>query len=201
MNVTPWPDFAGSRSKGASLPAQPFAAVQLAPPEVATVRVSGVDVVRGGRYLLSGIDLTVRPGEHWALLGPNGAGKSTLLSLLGARVHPTHGSVRLRGSDRRTRSRICAGRSSGRQIGIRPRLVGHRHLGQWCLHRCPKTATSSSKSRPTGPIGATLHPRERITRNPEELNMSRSSALSHGENALDRRCHDADDVVRACLSQ
>ncbi|TVT21378.1 ATP-binding cassette domain-containing protein [Amycolatopsis acidiphila] len=37
--------------------------------------------------------MTVREGEHWALLGGNGAGKSTLLSLLGARVHPTHGTV------------------------------------------------------------------------------------------------------------
>ncbi|MDJ0396424.1 ATP-binding cassette domain-containing protein [Rhodococcus sp. G-MC3] len=61
------------------------------------MQVSGVDVVRGGRHLLSDISFTARPGEHWALLGPNGAGKSTLLSLLGARVHPTGGSVHVLG--------------------------------------------------------------------------------------------------------
>jgi iron complex transport system ATP-binding protein len=56
-----------------------------------------VDLVRGGRYLLRGVDLTVRAGEHWALLGPNGAGKSTLLGLLGAVTHPSAGTVRVLG--------------------------------------------------------------------------------------------------------
>ena len=37
--------------------------------------------------------LSVSPGEHWALLGPNGAGKSTLMAILGARSHPTTGTV------------------------------------------------------------------------------------------------------------
>ncbi|WP_368861249.1 ABC transporter ATP-binding protein [Frankia sp. AgB32] len=49
--------------------------------------------MRDGRDLLADIELTVRPGEHWALLGANGAGKSTLLGLCGAVRHPTHGSV------------------------------------------------------------------------------------------------------------
>jgi iron complex transport system ATP-binding protein len=52
-----------------------------------------VDLVRDGNYLLNSASITVREGEHWALLGGNGAGKSTLLSLLGARVHPTRGTV------------------------------------------------------------------------------------------------------------
>ena len=52
-----------------------------------------LDVVRGGRKLLSDVSLTVSPGEHWALLGPNGAGKSTLMTILGARGHPTTGVV------------------------------------------------------------------------------------------------------------
>jgi iron complex transport system ATP-binding protein len=61
------------------------------------LRAGGVDLVRGGRYLLRGVDLTVRAGEHWTLLGPNGAGKSTLLGLLGAVTHPTHGTVHVLG--------------------------------------------------------------------------------------------------------
>ncbi|MEU5519056.1 ABC transporter ATP-binding protein [Streptomyces griseoaurantiacus] len=56
-----------------------------------------VHVLRDGRALLRDVSLTVRPGEHWALLGANGAGKTTLLSLLGARVHPTHGTVEVLG--------------------------------------------------------------------------------------------------------
>ena len=53
--------------------------------------------MRGGRYLLSDATIRVEEGEHWVLLGANGAGKSTLLSLLGAVVHPTHGSVHVLG--------------------------------------------------------------------------------------------------------
>lgn len=53
----------------------------------------GVDLVRNGRYLLRDASVRVETGQHWVLLGANGAGKSTLLSLLGASVHPTHGSV------------------------------------------------------------------------------------------------------------
>jgi iron complex transport system ATP-binding protein len=56
-----------------------------------------VHVVRDGRPLLRDVSLTVRTGEHWALLGANGAGKTTLLSLLGALVHPTHGTVEVLG--------------------------------------------------------------------------------------------------------
>ncbi|MEV7889601.1 ABC transporter ATP-binding protein [Streptomyces sp. NPDC002817] len=61
------------------------------------LRAEGVDVVRDGTPILQEVSLTVRAGEHWALLGANGAGKSTLLSLLGARVHPTRGSVEVLG--------------------------------------------------------------------------------------------------------
>lgn len=64
---------------------------------VEVLRADGVDLVRGGRYLLRGMDLTVRAGEHWTVLGPNGAGKSTLLGLLGAVTHPTAGTVRVLG--------------------------------------------------------------------------------------------------------
>jgi iron complex transport system ATP-binding protein len=61
------------------------------------LRATGLRVTRGGRDLLSDVDLTVRRGEHWALLGPNGAGKSTLLAVLGATGHPTAGHVELLG--------------------------------------------------------------------------------------------------------
>ncbi|MGZ8179282.1 ABC transporter ATP-binding protein [Williamsia sp. SKLECPSW1] len=62
------------------------------------VETTGVDVVRGGRHLLSDIGLRVHAGEHWALLGPNGAGKSTLLHILGAFGHPTRGTVDVLGA-------------------------------------------------------------------------------------------------------
>ncbi len=61
------------------------------------LEVDEVDFVRGGKFLLEDVSLTVRTGEHWVLIGPNGAGKTTLLRLLGALAHPTHGTVRVLG--------------------------------------------------------------------------------------------------------
>jgi iron complex transport system ATP-binding protein len=65
--------------------------------EAVVLAARDVHVVRDGRPLLRDVSLTVRTGEHWALLGANGAGKTTLLSLLGALVHPTHGTVEVLG--------------------------------------------------------------------------------------------------------
>jgi energy-coupling factor transport system ATP-binding protein len=51
----------------------------------------------GGRAILRGADLEVRPGERVALMGRNGAGKSTLLRHAAGLMRPTRGSVRAAG--------------------------------------------------------------------------------------------------------
>ncbi len=45
----------------------------------------------GGRAVLEGIKLTLRPGARLGLLGPNGAGKSTLIKLLAGELAPLSG--------------------------------------------------------------------------------------------------------------
>ncbi|WP_101830052.1 ABC transporter ATP-binding protein [Frankia canadensis] len=75
----------------------PRLAARSTTPRPPVLRADAVSLIRDGRELLTEIELTVRPGEHWALLGPNGAGKSTLLSLCGAVRHPTRGSVEVLG--------------------------------------------------------------------------------------------------------
>lgn len=47
--------------------------------------------------VLSGIDLTIRPGEIVALIGRSGSGKSTLLHILAGLILPSEGSVRIGG--------------------------------------------------------------------------------------------------------
>lgn len=51
----------------------------------------------GALVAVAGIDLELDPGEFLTVFGPNGAGKTTLLSLLGGRLRPSAGEVRIMG--------------------------------------------------------------------------------------------------------
>ncbi|MFE9612466.1 ABC transporter ATP-binding protein [Streptomyces sp. NPDC006012] len=51
----------------------------------------------GGKVVVDGVTLALRPGETVGLLGPNGSGKSTLLRLLAGVLSPTAGVVTLDG--------------------------------------------------------------------------------------------------------
>ncbi|MFI5348214.1 MAG: ABC transporter ATP-binding protein [Elusimicrobiota bacterium] len=55
----------------------------------------------GGETLrvLSGVDLSIHPGETLAITGPSGSGKSTLLGILAGLERPTAGNVRRDGED------------------------------------------------------------------------------------------------------
>jgi len=56
---------------------------------------------RGTMTALSGIDLSIGPGEFVSLIGPSGCGKSTLLRLIGDLIVPTSGSVEVNGKPAR----------------------------------------------------------------------------------------------------
>ena len=59
----------------------------------AIARVVGAGVRRGDRWLVEGIDLTVRRGEIVTLIGPNGSGKSTTAKLVTGVLTPDVGRV------------------------------------------------------------------------------------------------------------
>jgi branched-chain amino acid transport system ATP-binding protein len=63
------------------------------------LEVRDLVVHHGQLRALSGISLTVYPGEVYALIGANGAGKSTLLRTIAGLHHPTSGSVSYAGKD------------------------------------------------------------------------------------------------------
>ena len=80
---------------------------------MSTLAAEGLGVTLGGRAVLDGVTVALRPGEVTAVLGPNGAGKSTLLACLAGLRRPDRGLARLDGApvlDRpaRARARVVA---------------------------------------------------------------------------------------------
>ncbi len=61
------------------------------------LRGRGLRRVHGGRAVLAGLDLLVRPGEVLGLLGPNGAGKTTCFRILAGLDEADAGAVTLDG--------------------------------------------------------------------------------------------------------
>src|SRR6266850_768979 len=53
----------------------------------------GLSASRGGRRLISDLDLIVTPGTRVGLIGPNGSGKTTLLEVLAGVVPPDAGEI------------------------------------------------------------------------------------------------------------
>ncbi|MEV4972035.1 ABC transporter ATP-binding protein [Streptomyces scopuliridis] len=67
-------------------------------PDSDLIEITGVRFAYdGGRDVLRGVDLTVRPGERLAVVGRSGAGKSTLGRLLAGIDRPRSGSVTVGG--------------------------------------------------------------------------------------------------------
>ena len=70
-------------------------------------------------WALKGVDLEATHGEMVGIIGPNGSGKSTLLRIIARILHPTKGSVVVRGS---VAPLIEIG------VGFHPELTGQENI-------------------------------------------------------------------------
>ena len=118
----------------------------------------GLGLALGGRQLLEGVSLALRPGEALGIIGPNGAGKSTLLRLLAGLLRPSAGEVRLGGAPL---VRLGAA-ARARQIGYLPQhFAPHwdytaRQLLRLGLDRAGRAAALDAAARRFGLDAALL---------------------------------------------
>lgn len=61
--------------------------------QLALVALDGAGVEHDGRWLVRGVNMTVRPGEIVTLIGPNGSGKTTTARLATGVIQPGEGKV------------------------------------------------------------------------------------------------------------
>lgn len=117
-------------------------------PAGALLEVRDLTVHHGQLRALSGVSLSVFPGDVYAMIGANGAGKSTLLRAIAGLHKPTSGSILLDGSDiarLRPERRVAAGIvmvPEGRRLFPsltveENLLVGQSHArpGPWSIER------------------------------------------------------------------
>src|SRR6201994_5140322 len=65
----------------------------------AVLRLDGVAAGYGGAAIVSGVSISVGPGEVVSVIGPNGAGKSTLLKAVTGRLPVMAGTVTFKDRD------------------------------------------------------------------------------------------------------
>lgn len=65
------------------------------------IRALGFQYAGNTKEVLTGVNLSVLPGQTIALVGPSGAGKTTLCNLIARFYDPTAGSIQLDGTDLR----------------------------------------------------------------------------------------------------
>ena len=84
------------------------------PEDTSYLRTDGLAVGYGGRVLIGGVNVDVRPGSIVTLIGPNGAGKSTILKTIAGQLRALGGCVYLCGQDMAEASR----REVARQLSV-----------------------------------------------------------------------------------
>lgn len=82
------------------------------------LRTENLSIRRGGKTVLAGVTLELKPGEVLGVLGPNGAGKSTLLGALCGELHADEGYVWLDGGELHQ----CTGSQRAQRLAVLPQV-------------------------------------------------------------------------------
>ena len=153
----------------------------------------GLAARRGGREVLRGVDLDLRPGEVVAVLGPNGAGKSTLLAALAGLLPAAAGTVE-------RRARVATALQDG-ALADRSALANVEAALRWW--GVPRAARRARAEHALGALGAAhLAPRRAIELSGGEarrVHLARALALEAGVLLLDEPFAGLDAPARADL--
>ena len=98
-----------------------IATTGVARPGLASLRLDGVGLMRGGRPIQAGLSLTMAAGDVTLLRGPNGSGKSTLLRTIAGRLPLAAGRIEC------DVPKLYIGHADG----LSPTLTGRQNLIDW----------------------------------------------------------------------
>jgi branched-chain amino acid transport system ATP-binding protein len=109
------------------------------------LEIEDLEAAYGDALALSGVTLSVGPGEIVALLGPNGAGKSTLLKSIAGLLRPRAGTIRWEGEDL---SRVGAHQIVERGLAMVPE--GRRLFGSMSVEENLELGAFAARARDAG---------------------------------------------------
>ena len=169
--------------------------VRAADPEVLSTAAAGAVLETrgltrrfGGLAAVSGVDLSVAPGEVRSIIGPNGAGKTTLFNVVTGALAPTAGRVFFEGRDVtgwRPADIFRAGIVRSFQVShVFPKLTVRENIALLVHGRVRSSGSPFGRAR--------IAPREidaRVHRALERLGIAdraaeRAGTLSHGDRRL-----------------
>ena len=112
------------------------------------LEIRDLDAAYGDIRVLTGVTLSVGPGEIVALLGPNGSGKSTLLNSVAGLLRPRAGAVSFEGEDL---ARLHAHLIVDRGLALVPE--GRRLFGGMTVEDNLELGAFAARARPTRAAG------------------------------------------------